>query len=86
LKKQGIKTIVGVISEILEAKYLVGASAVAAAATAAGFPVLGFLAGAGLGIGKVGVRVATDWLDLKDRARAENSEVAWLYETKKHFT
>ena len=60
-------------------------SSVTAAVASVGFPVLGLLAGAGIIVGRVGVRVASDWLELKDVARGENSEVAWLYETKKHF-
>ena len=85
LKKHGIKTTLGVISETLDGRYLLGVSGVSAALAVAGFPVLGLLAGAGVAVGKVGVRVATDWLELKDRARGENSEIAWLYETKQRF-
>jgi hypothetical protein len=85
LKKHAIKTTLGIVSETLDGKYLLGVSAVAGTAAAAGFPVLGILAGAGVAIGKIVVRVATDWLDLKDRERGEHSEVAWLYEVRKRL-
>lgn len=85
LKKHGIKTALGIVSETLDGRYLLGASAVVAASLTAGFPVLGMFAGEGIVVGKLAVRVASDWLDLKDRERGEYSEVAWLYQIEKRF-
>ncbi|MHC4462595.1 MAG: hypothetical protein ACYS6W_13250 [Planctomycetota bacterium] len=83
LKKHGIKTIVGTIEEVLDGRYLLGVSGVASSFTIAGHPVLGALAGSGLLVGKVGVKLMQTMLDFYDVERGANSEISWVYEAKK---
>ena len=83
LKKHGIKTVLGTIQETLDGKYLLGAAGAAAPFTLAGYPVLAALAGAGLIVGKVVVKLIEMKLDFDDVERGPNSEVSWVYEAKK---
>lgn len=83
LKKHGIRTILGTIQETLDGKYLLGAAGAAAPFALAGDPVLGALAGAGLIVGKVVVKLIQTKLDFEDVERGPNSEISWVYETKK---
>jgi len=83
IKKHGIKTVTGAVSELLQGKYLLGTSGVAATLAATGHPDLGILAGAGLAVGKICVSVATSMLDHADVVRGSNSEIAWLFDLKK---
>lgn len=82
LAKHGIKTIVGTVQEALDGKLLAGASAIAGSFTLAGHPTLGVLAGTGLLVGKVAIRLAETFLNLDDIARGSNSEISWVYEVK----
>lgn len=83
LKKHGIKTVIGTISETLDGKYLLGTTTVAASLVLAGYPTLAMLAGAGLVVGKVGVKLAEALLDFDDVERGQFSEISWVYEVKK---
>jgi hypothetical protein len=49
----------------------------------AGHPTFGILAGAGLILGKVGVKLAQVLLDFNDVERGPNSEISWVYEVKR---
>lgn len=83
LKKHGIRTVVGSIEEVLDGKYLLGASGIGGGFALAGQPVLGMLA-AGLFIGgKVAVKLIQTKFDFEDAERGPNSEISWVYETKK---
>lgn len=83
MRKHGIKTVVGTIEEVLDGKYLLVASGVAGTLTIAGHPVLGMLAGTGLFIGKVGVKLIQTKIDFDDVERGPNSEISWVYEVKR---
>lgn len=83
LKKHGIKTVLGAISDTLDGKYLAGAATIIGSLSLAGHPDLGIFTGAGLVIGKVAVKLAIDMLELKDIERGPNSEIAAVYEIKK---
>ncbi len=83
LKKYGIKTVVGIIQEVLDGKYLVGVSSVSEALVLAGHPTLGVLAGAGLIVARVVVKIAQARLDFDDVERGPNSEISWVYEVKR---
>lgn len=85
LKKHGIKTVIGAVSETFDGKYLVGASMAAGSLTIAGHPTLGILTGVGITIGKMTVKLATDFLELRDTERKAGPEIAWLIETKKQL-
>lgn len=82
LKKHGIKTVLGMIEEVLDGKHLTGASAVVGGLTLAGYPIIGILAGVGLTIGKVGVKLGQTLLDIQDVECGHNSEISWVYEVK----
>jgi hypothetical protein len=83
LKKHGLKTVLGTIEEVLDGKYLLGASSVVGSFSIAGYPGLGVLAGTGLMVGKMAVKLGNTWLDFDDAERGANSEISWVYEVKK---
>jgi hypothetical protein len=82
LKKHGIRTLVGTIEEVLDGKYLIGVASITGSMTLAGHPTLGGLAGAGLVVGKVGVKLVENLLDFDDAERGANSEISWVYQLK----
>lgn len=83
LKKHGIKTVLGTIEETLDGKYLAGVAGMVGSFTLTGHPVLGTLAGAGLMIGKMGVKLFDAKLDFDDVELGPNSEISWVYEVRK---
>lgn len=83
LKKHGIKTVLGTIEETLDGKYLAGAAGIVGSFTITGHPALGALAGAGLIIGKMGVKLFDAKLDFDDVELGPNSEISWVYEVRK---
>jgi hypothetical protein len=83
LRKHGIKTVVGTVEEALDGRLITGASATAVAFANWGHPSLGILAGMGLIIGKVAVKLIKTYLDFDDIERGPNSEISWVYEVKK---
>jgi len=82
LKKHEIKTVLGVISETLDGKYLLGTAGVALTSSILGNPTLGLLVAGGLTIGKVAVKAAEMFIDLDDAEKGPDSEIAWIYEIK----
>jgi len=72
LKKHGIKTVLGEISEVL-----VGGGIFAIAD-----PKLGLFAAGAIVVGKVVVKVGQALLDFDDIERGPNSEISWVYEVK----
>ena len=85
LKKHGLKTVLGTIEEVLDGKYLLGASGVVGSFSIAGYPGLGVLAGTGLIVGKMAVKLGNTWLDFDDAERGANSEISWVYEVKEQL-
>jgi hypothetical protein len=85
LEKHGLKTVLGTIEEVLDGKYLLGASGIVGSFSIAGYPGLGVLAGAGLMVGKMAVKLGQIWLDFNDAERGANSEISWVYEVKEQF-
>lgn len=86
LTKHGIRTVLGTISESLDGKYLAGASGITGSFALAGHPTLGVLAGTGLVVGRVAVKLAHTLLDIDDKERGPNSEISWVYEVKKELS
>lgn len=86
LKKHGIKTVTGTVSEILDGKYLAGLSVVATAVGIAGYPILGALAATGILVGRATVKVVEAKLKFSDIECGTNSEIAWLYELERDVT
>ncbi|MHC4535905.1 MAG: hypothetical protein ACYS6K_18300 [Planctomycetota bacterium] len=86
LRKHGIKTVLGAISETLNPRSLL---ATGAAGLTAGLlsnqPGLGLLTQGFLLVGKASVSLATALLDHEDAKRGANNEVAWVYEAQKRL-
>lgn len=85
LKKHGIKTMLGAISESLDGRFLLSEAAIAGAGSLLGNPTLGLLAAGGIMVGKVAVKAAEMFLDLDDVIRDKGSEIAWVYEVKQEL-
>jgi len=83
LKKHGIKTVLGIIEEVLDGKFLTGTAVVTTGVSIVSNPMLGVLTGLSLTIGKVSVKLAKVLLDVDDVRRGVNSEISWVYEAKK---
>lgn len=83
LKKHGVKTVLGTISEALDGKYVLGASGMAGSLILSGYPNLGVLVGSGLIIGKTVVKLAQTLLDFDDVQCGLNSEISWFHEVKR---
>jgi hypothetical protein len=83
LKKHGLKVITGTIEETLDGRYLVGASGAAASLSLAGYPTLGILAGAGLMLGKVVVKLAENRINYTDLKRGAESAICWVHEVER---
>ncbi len=84
LKKHGINTAKGVISNVLEWKNLASVASVATGATMlSNEALLGATAGAGILIGKVAVHVIDRKLSLEEVKRGANREVAFIHELTK---
>ena len=82
LRKHGIKTVLGAMSEALDGKYLIGTSAITSSAAFVGHPIVGLAAGASLIVGKVALTIANALLSFKEVERGTNSEISWVYEVK----
>lgn len=82
LKKHGIKTLLGTVSEALDGKYFIGASSVVGSLTLAGHPLIGLLTGGLLIAGKITIKLGQSLLELKEIHHGKFSEIAWIYEIK----
>ncbi len=88
LKKHGIETVTGAVSDLLDYRFLASAGSVVGGLLAGGLWAgagtgLAELVGAGIVIGKAAVSVVNKRVDLADRKRGEGSEVAFVHELKK---
>jgi hypothetical protein len=83
LKKHGIETVTGSLSEVLDVRFLSAASAAMAGLAVAGGPSWAAIGAAGLLLGKATLSVTTKLVDLEDRKRGKGSEVAFIHELKR---
>jgi hypothetical protein len=83
LKKHGIETFWGAMSDLLDEKFVMGISGAVAGASVAGGGMWGAIAGAGLAIGRVTISLRTRLIELRDRASGQGAEVAFVHELKK---
>lgn len=74
LKKHGIKTVVGEVSEVLAGGGLIAALSE---------PKYGLLTVGALTIGKLVIKIAKVLLDYDDVEKGPNSEISWVYEVRK---
>lgn len=82
LKKHGIKSITGTISQLLEPKVLGAATAAAGGLTIAGAATLGALAGSGIILGRAAISIAEKLIDLGDLKRGPSADVAFVHHIK----
>lgn len=83
LKKHGIKTITGCFSRILDPRFIAASSAAVAGLALAGDQFLAAIGGLGLLAGKTAISITKTALDIIDRRRGKDSEVAFVYDMKK---
>jgi hypothetical protein len=83
LKKHGIKTILGVISCVLDPKFLAASSVTVAATTHTAGNIWGALAGTTLAVGRMVLSFGTAYVDSLDERR--NYEVAYVYDVRRKF-
>jgi len=83
LKKHGIQTVTGTLSELLDPKLLSATVATAAGLGLAGGEFWAALGAVGIIAGKAAVSVTQKLVDLSDRKHGQGSEVAFVHELKK---
>lgn len=85
LKKHGIETLLGSISDVLDGKFLAGASATGAVLSLLDEPGLAALTATGLVLSKAIVGISERLVALEDIRRGPNSEVAYIHEARKQL-
>lgn len=83
LKKHGIETAQGALSDLLDSKLWIAASPAIGLMVANGADWAAALTGIAVVAGKVSASVTKKWLDFEDRKRGQGSEVAFVHELKK---
>jgi hypothetical protein len=83
LRKHGIETVTGTLSDLLDIKFLPAAAAAGAALATTVGPLVATLGISGLVIGKMALSLTTRFVDLQDRAKGKDSEVAFIHELAK---
>jgi hypothetical protein len=83
IKKHGIKTITGTISQLLDPKLLGTVAATAGGLLLAGQEFFAALAGAGILVGRAAVSITDKLVDLRDSERGPNAEVAFVHDIKR---
>jgi len=82
VKKHGIKTVSGSVSDLLDPRFLGASAAIVGGLWATGSG-LAEIAGAGLIVGKVAISVIERLVDFGDAVHGQSSEVAFVSELKK---
>jgi hypothetical protein len=85
IRKHGLKSRIGVLASVLEAKALLPASVAAGSSIVAGEPLWGALVAGGVLLGKVLVAVGQSRVDLQE-IREEHQEVAFVTEINERLT
>ncbi len=85
IKKHGLKTITGTITQLFEWKRSGLALAAGGAVAAFGGPLLGALASGLVGLGQIGVHIAEQHISHEEVLRGEDREIAILYEAQEKF-
>ncbi len=83
LKKHGVKTVLGTISDVLDGKFLIGTAAVSAPTFLSGYPALSALVTGSIVAGKIVVSGAQRWIEYKHTEPDKYREVAYIYEIEK---
>jgi hypothetical protein len=82
LKKHGIETVTGFLSDLLDVRFLPVASAAVAGFAVAGGSSWAEIGATGLILGKAALSLTTRFVDLKDWRRT-NMEIAFIHEIKR---
>jgi hypothetical protein len=83
LKKHGIETITGCLSRIIDPRFIAASSAAVAGLALAGDQFIAAIGGLGLLAGKAAISITKAGLDIIDRRRGKDSEIAFVYAMKK---
>lgn len=82
LRKHGIETLHGTLSDLLDEKFLIGVSAAVGSAGVTGGGLWAALAGGGLTVGRVVLSISKRMIELRDRSNNQGAEVAFVHELK----
>jgi hypothetical protein len=85
LKKHGIKTLLGSLTDLLDPKVLTAAAAAGMALSPAGH-AMEILLGSGIVIGNAVLKILTRQVDMSDALKASRGEIACVFEMRKRFT
>jgi hypothetical protein len=83
IKKHGIRCVLGVLSSLLDPKFLVASAAAIGAVNLTGDQVLAGLTGFSLVSGRIVLEIAKSLVDAEEAKRGEVAEVAFVYEVEK---
>ncbi len=83
IRKHGLQTLTGTMSELLDPKLLSATSATMAGLAYSEGAIWAALGGAGIMVGRAAVSLVEKMVDLKDRKRDQGAEVAFVHEIKK---
>lgn len=83
LKKHGVVTVTGIISDLLDEKFVLGLSGAVASIGVTADPFWAGIAGTALTVGRATLSVSRRLVDLKDRTSIQGAEVAFVHEAAK---
>jgi hypothetical protein len=83
LKKHGIETITGCLSRIIDPRFIATSLATVAGLALAGDQFIAAIGGLSLLAGKAAISITKAGLDIIDRRRGKDSEIAFVYDMKK---
>lgn len=83
LKKHGIETVIGSFSRIIDPRFIIATSAAVAGLNLTGERFIAAIAGLGLLAGKAAISITKAGLDIIDKRRGKDSEIAYVYDIKK---
>lgn len=83
LKKHGIETITGCLSRIIDPQFIAASSAAVTGLFLAGDQFIATIGGLGLLAGKAAISITKSALDIIDKRRGKDSEIAFVYDMKK---
>jgi hypothetical protein len=80
LKKHGLQIATGVLSSIVDPKFLATGAATITALSLTTDGLLGALAGAGLVVGRIALELTKSMIDFEETRRSSHPEVAYLHQ------
>jgi len=83
LKKHGIETFSGIVSDLLDEKFVYGAAGMVTGAGIGAGAIGAAVAGGVLALGRVTLSITKRMIDFGDRSKVQGAEVAFVHEIKK---